>query len=171
MLRGFIPNYINDLKNNVLAIALGLDINQLSTSLNNIWSDLQTPNYQCQPLANIQSSIKQSSNSIAMLGMSASMANGVKGLSFALLDYTMANKNNVPELESLDALLTLSADNPALLFNTVKMFLPELQQLTLTADGDTIELSPILPMAKQLNIAPKLAIKGKHLVIYNGELG
>lgn len=171
MLRGFIPNYINDLKNNVLAMGFGLDINQLSASLNNIWSDLQTPNYQCLPLANIQSNIRQSGNSIAMLGMSASMANGVQGLSFALLDYTMSTTKNLPQLESLDALLTLSANNPALLFNTAKMFVPELQKITLAADGDAIELTPILPIAQQLNIAPKLAIKGKHLVIYNGEQG
>tara|TARA_R110001583_G_scaffold10698_7_gene49160 strand:- start:9040 stop:10761 length:1722 start_codon:yes stop_codon:yes gene_type:complete len=171
LLRGFIPNYVNDLKNNVLAVGFGLDINQLSSSLNNIWSDLQTPNYQCQPLAQIQSSIKQSGDSIAMVGMSASMANGVQGVSFGLLDYTMSNSNNEPKLDSLDALLTLSAENPALLFNTVKMFLPELQQITLTPEGEVVELSHILPIPKALNIAPKLAIKGKHLVIYNGELG
>jgi hypothetical protein len=171
MLRGFIPNYVNDLKNNVLAVGLGLDINQLSASLNNIWSDLQTPTYQCQPLASIQSSIKQSSDSIGMIGMSASMANGVQGVSFGLLDYSISNANNTPQLDSLDALITLSAENPALLFNTVKMFLPELQQITLEAEGDAVELNNILPIPSELNISPKLAIKGKHIVIYNGEKG
>jgi len=170
-IRGFVPNYINDIENNVFATALGLDVNQFANSLNDIWSDLQTPSYTCQPLADIQATISQSGESIGMVGMSASMANGVQGLSLGLLDYAITDLETSPKLESLDALFTISAENPEQLFNSVKMFLPELQQIQLKADGEAVDLSTMLPIPSAINVAPKLAIKGKHLVIYNGEKG
>lgn len=70
-------------------------------------------------------------------------------------------------LESLDALLSYSADNPLALFNSLKMFSPDLQRLQPPADGSPVDLSELIP--KGLNISPKMAIKGKNLVIYNGE--
>ncbi|MCP4325585.1 MAG: hypothetical protein GY787_27840, partial [Alteromonadales bacterium] len=170
-IRGFVPNYINDIENNVFATALGLDVNQFANSLNDIWSDLQTPSYSCQPLADIQATISQSGESISMVGMSASMANGVQGISLGLLDYAITDLETSPKLESLDALFTISAENPEQLFNSVKMFLPELQQIQLTTDGEAVDLSNMLPIPSEINVAPKLAIKGKHLVIYNGEKG
>lgn len=170
-IRGFIPSYVDDIKNNVFATGLGLDVNQLGNTLNSIWSDLQTPNYTCQPLAEIQASIKQSGDSIGMVGMSASMANGVQGVSLGLLDYTISKIEQSPKLDSLDALITLSAENPEQLFNSVKMFLPELQQVQLTTDGEAVELNTLVPIPSELNITPKLVIKGKHIVIYNGEKG
>ncbi len=171
LIRGYIPKYTADVEHNVFAMGLGLDINQLAGSLNDIWSDLQTPSYSCQPLAELQAQISQSGESIGMLGMSASIANGVKGFSIAVLDYTISQLNDDPVLESLDALFTLSADNPQQIFNSVKMFSPELQQIQLSDDSEPIELATIFPIPAQLNLTPKLAIKGKHLVIYNGEKG
>jgi hypothetical protein len=170
-IRGFIPSYVGDIDNNVFATGLGLDVNQIGNTLNNIWSDLQTPNYTCQPLAEIQAMITKSGDSIGMVGMGASMANGVQGIGLGVLDYTISTINKSSKLDSLDALLTISAAQPEQLFNSVKMFLPELQQIQLTTDGEAIALDSILPIPDELNISPKLAIKGKHLVIYNGEKG
>lgn len=170
-MRGFIPEYTNDINNNVFAMGLGFDVSKLATSLNDIWSDLQTPNYTCQPLAEIQSQITQSGESLGMVGMSASMANGLQGLSIGLLDYAISNMDTTPRLDSLDALVTISAENPEQLFNSVKMFLPELQQVQLVTDGDAIEIGGLVSIPNELNIAPKLAIKGKHLVVYNGQKG
>ncbi|MCG6201261.1 hypothetical protein [Psychromonas antarctica] len=170
-LRGYIPEYTADIKNNVFAMGLGLDINQLGVALNDIWSDLQTPSYTCQPLAQLQQQISQSGESIGMIGMSANMASGVKGISMAVLDYTISQPKNDPMLESLDALLTLSADNPEQIFNSAKMFIPALQSVQLNSSSEAIDLGAIFPMPAQLKIDPKLAIKGNHLVIYNGEKG
>ncbi len=173
-LRGFIPQYTNNTNNtnnNVFSMGLGFDVSKLAGTLNDIWGDLQTPTYRCQPLAEIQAQITQSGESIGMVGMGANIANGVQGISIGVLDYTLSQLDKEPQLDSLDALFTLSAENPEQLFNSVKMFLPELQQIQLTTDGDVIELNTIMPIPSELNIAPKLAIKGKHLVIYNGEKG
>lgn len=169
-MRGYIPKYTADIEHNVFSLALGLDINQLAESLTDIWSDLQTPSYRCAPLAELQATITQSGESITMLSMGTAMANGVQGISLALLDYTISRKEGHPSLDKLDAILTLSADDPQMLFNSIKMFTPKLQQIQLDK-GESVNLSEIFPIPKELNISPKLTIKGKHLIIYNGDKG
>ena len=171
-LRGFIPSYTQDFDNNIASASLGLNINELSGSLTTIWNDLQTPTYQCQPLATMQAQISQAGQSIGMLGMATNMAAGVKGISAALFDYEVSEDlNGKPLLASLDALISLHADNPETIFNSVKMFSPDLQQVQLTTDGNTIPLNEIVPIDPALNINPQIAIKGNHIVIYNGERG
>ncbi|MCW8994665.1 MAG: hypothetical protein OQK77_02500 [Psychromonas sp.] len=170
-IRGYIPKYTTDIKHNVVAMGIGLDVAQLAGSFTDIWHDLQTSNYTCQPLAALQSEISQLGSSIGILGMSAAMADGVKGISMAVQDYSITHANSSPALESLDALFTLSADNPEQIFNSIKMFSPELQQIQLRNNAEPIDLSAIYPLPAEIKLTPKLAIKGKHLVIYNGEKG
>ena len=170
-MRGYIPNYTQNFDNNVVATSIGIDISQLASSLTKIWGDLQKPTYQCEPLAQIQSEISASGQSLAMLGMSANMASGVKGISAAIFDYTMDANREQPKLDSFDALFAVHADNPAAIFNSIKMFSPELQQVRLIDNGPAISLKNIFPIPTQLNIDPKLALKGSHLVIYNGTKG
>ncbi|WP_026339293.1 hypothetical protein [Psychromonas ossibalaenae] len=170
-IRGYIPEYTADVENNVFAMGLGIDVSLLAGSLTDIWSDLQTPTYTCAPLAELQAEISQSGESIGMLSMGANVANGVKGISTAVLDYTISQINGDPMIENLDALFSVSSDNPELLFNSMKMFSPEFQHIQLSSTSQPIELGGIFPIPAQLNIAPKLAIKGNHLVIYNGEKG
>ena len=170
-MRGYIPNYTQNFDNHVVATSIGLDISQLAGSLTNIWSDLQKPTYQCQPLATIQSQISANGQSLAMLSMSANMASGVKGISAAIFDYTMDTIDVQPKLDSFDALFAVHANNPAAIFNSIKMFSPELQQVQLIDNGPAISLKNIFPMPTELNIDPKLALKGDHLVIYKGAKG
>lgn len=169
-IRGFIPAYTNDINSNVLAMGLGFDVSKLSTALSAVWSDLQKPSYTCQPLANIQGQVSQLGSSIGMVSMGANMLNGLQGISVGLLDYTISPTES-SQLESLDALLTISAEDPAQLFNSAKMFLPALQQVQLMPDGKAVDLSDVLPIPSELNFAPKAVIKGKHLIIYNGDKG
>lgn len=169
-LRGFIPNYINDIENNVFAMGLGLDVSELGNVVNTIWSDLQTPNYTCPALADLQMEISQAGQSIGMIGMGTAMANGVKGLGFAILDYQINQAQEQVTLDSLDALITVSAEDPLQIFNSLKMFNPQLQQIELN-DNDVVDLTQFFPLPTELNLSPKLAIKGKNLVIYNGDKG
>lgn len=170
-MRGYIPNYTQNFDNNVVATSLGLDIAQLSSSLTSIWTDLQTPSYQCLPLAEIQAQISEGGQSLAMVGMSANMAAGVKGVSAAVFDYSVSQIDEQPQLDSFDALIAIHADSPETIFNSVKMFSPELQQVALTNNGPAISLNEIFPIPAELNLDPKLAIKGKHLIIFNGNKG
>ena len=170
-IRGYIPEYTANIENNVFTMGLGLNINQLTSSLTSIWHDLQTPSYSCRPLAQLQNQIAKSGESIGMLGMAASMANGIKGASIGILDYTMSSINNEPALKSLDALFTLSADDPQQIFNSIQMFSPELQQIQLGANSDPVNLNTIYPVPSELNLDPKLIIKDQHIVVYNGDKG
>lgn len=170
-LRGFIPSYVKNFENSAVAASIGLDVSQLSSSLTAIWTDLQTPMYQCLPLADMQAQISDAGESLAMIGMSANVASGVKGISAAIFDYTIDQKNNQPTLEKLDALIALHADDAETIFNSIKMFSPDLQQVQLTSNGPSISLNDIFPIPAELNFDPKLAIKGKHLLIYSGKKG
>jgi hypothetical protein len=170
-LRGFIPSYVKDSDNTAASASVGLDVGNLASALTSIWDDLQTPTFQCAPLASIQSNISESGQSIGMVGMSTNMAAGVKGLSAALFDYNISKEADTqePQLTSLDALIALHADNPEAIFNSIKLFIPQLQQVQLTNNGPEISLDTLYPIDPALNIAPKLAIKGNHLMIYNGD--
>lgn len=167
-LRGYIPQYTQNIQNNVFALGFGVDINQLTSATATILADLKTPNYQCAPLQGMQDSLQQKGQSYSMMmGMAGGIANGLKGFSFAVLDYSLSQNGNKKVLDSIDALLSYSADNPLTLFNSLQMFSPDLQRLQPPVDGSAVDLSEFIPQG--VNISPKMAIKGKHLVIYNGE--
>ncbi|MCK8044399.1 hypothetical protein MSG37_05845 [Shewanella sp. 1CM18E] len=168
-LRGFLPAYTQDVDNSVFNIGLGIDVTQMVPSLTAIWDDMLTPEYQCAALASMQ--MQMSQQSPAMLGMFTGMANGVKGVGVSLIDYKISDDVNSPQLESLDAVVSLSADNPAMLFNMAKSFVPEMASIQLSENGDAIDLKTILPIPPEMNISPKLALKGKHLVLFSGDKG
>lgn len=168
-MRGFIPAHLNDVDSTIFAIGLGLDINQVAPSLTAVWDELQQPMLTCAPLVELQAELGQ--QNLAMLGMVAGMANGVKGVSVSLLDYKMSSPQQEPQLESLDALVGLSADNPSMLFNMVKAFVPMLAEVELAENGAATDLSPLLMLPPELGIKPMLAIKGQHLVVYSGDKG
>ncbi|MBW0280312.1 MAG: hypothetical protein LRY75_21810 [Shewanella xiamenensis] len=168
-MRGFIPTHLADINSTIFSMGLGIDVNEVAPSLTAIWDDLQKPQLTCAPLAELQAELSQQSP--AMLGMFTGMANGVKGLSVSLLDYKMSSQDQEPKLESLDALISLTADNPSMLFNMVKPFAPMLAELQVADNGEPTDLSPLLMLPPELNIKPMLAIKGQHLVVYSGDKG
>ncbi|MGB5444226.1 MAG: hypothetical protein WBM99_01860 [Psychromonas sp.] len=167
-LRGHIPQYAQDIKNNILALGFAVDANQLSTAAATILTELQTPDYQCQPLQEMQYSLQEGQNYLSMLSMASGMANGLKGISFAVMDYSVSKNGDNQSLDSLDALISYSADNPTILFNSLQMFIPALQRIQLPVDGSAVDLSASDLLPYGLNIQPKIAVRGKHLVIYNG---
>ncbi|MCH7424840.1 hypothetical protein [Shewanella sp. MM_2022_3] len=168
-MRGFIPAHLADINSTIFSMGLGIDVNEVAPSLTAIWDDLQKPQLTCAPLAELQAELSQQSP--AMLGMFTGMANGVKGLSVSLLDYKMSSQDQEPKLESLDALISLTADNPSMLFNMVKPFAPMLAELQVADNGEPTDLSPLLMLPPELNIKPMLAIKGQYLVVYSGDKG
>jgi hypothetical protein len=166
-LTGFIPSYVKDIDNTVFAMGIGLDVAQVSPAINAIWNDLQQPSYQCQPLQQIQHSISQQNP--AMLGMMASMANGVKGLGFSVLDYSLDETKTEPALKDLDALVSLSADDPRALFNMVAAFKPELSQIKLPENNTVVELASLMPLPPVPGVNVKLLITDDHMIIFTGD--
>ena len=171
-LRGFIPNYAQDFENSIASTSLGLDVSHLSSALTTIWNDLQSPVYQCEPLATAQASLKEAGQSIGMLGLATNMASGVKGISAGVFGYQLSEDlDGKPALESLDSVVALHVENPETFFNSIKLFSPELQQVQLTSGGEAVSLNEIIPIDPALNLDLKAIIRGDHLIIYNGEKG
>lgn len=170
-MRGFIPDYVKNSRDSVFSMGLGIELNQLVPSLTAVWGEMLQPQYQCQVLQEFQQ--EMSGQNPAMLGMFTGMGNGVRGVSAALLDYKfterVAGAQGEPSLESVDAIISLSADNPSILFNMVKPFVPELANIQLPQDGSPVDLAHLLPLPPEYGISPKLALKGKHLVLYTGD--
>ena len=166
-LTGFIPEYVNDLNNTVLALGIGIDISSLSPALSSIWHELQQPNYTCPPLQKMQSAIQQ--NNPVMLGVMTAMANGIKGISGAVIDYSLDESQTEVAIKSLDAIISLSASDPRTLFNIIATFRPELADVKLPANGKIVELSSLIPLAPLPGINPKLIMHKEHMVIFNGD--
>jgi len=166
-LTGFIPEYVSDLNNTVLALGIGIDISSLAPAISNIWTELQQPNYTCPPLQQMQSAVKQ--NNPIMLGMMTAMANGIKGVSGAVIDYSLDESQAEVAIKNLDALISLSASDPRTLFNIIATFRPELADVKLPANGKVVELSSLIPLAPLPGTNPKLIMHKEHMVIFNGD--
>ena len=164
---GFIPEYVNDLNNTVLALGIGLDVGSLAPAISRVWNELQQPQYSCPPLQQAQSAIRQ--NNPAMLGVMTAMASGIKGVSGAVMDYSLDENKSEVVLKSLDAIISLSANDPRALFNIIATFRPELANVKLPANGNAVELSSLLPITPLPGINPKLIMHKEHMIIFNGD--
>jgi len=166
-LRGFIPQSQN-VKNSALFVGMGIDINQLTPAVTQILTDLQSVQYQCQPLAEFQQQLTQA-NPAMMVGMASGFVNGLKGISFTLFDYQMAMGDYAEELTQLDAAITVSADNPSALVQNAAMMMPELASIQLPSDGTPVALpEEFSGMVGEVGTV-YAATKGQHLTIYTGE--
>ena len=168
-MRGFIPEYIRNNNDSVFSMGLGIDVSQLVPALTSIWDDMLTPQYQCVVLQEVQE--EMSGQSPAMLGMFTGMVNGVKGVAVSLIGYKFSDDQDNPALDSLDAIISLSTENPSMLFNMLKPFAPELADIQLADGGEAVDLSYLLPLPPEFAIKPMMAVKGDHLVIYTGKVG
>jgi len=162
-LRGFIPMHVNTMSKHILDIGLGLDVDQLMPFVTQLSADIQKQNYTCPPLQEMQRNL--AGPSLMGLGMMTGMVAGVKGVSASVMDLdAQIGSGMMPNINSLDALITITATDPAKLLSVAKQFLP-VQALDVPADGTPVDLPFPVPMLK----APvKLAIKGSHLTAYTG---
>lgn len=165
-LRGFIPDYVSAHGKSAFSMGLAVDNDNLVSALSDIWTELQTPDYQCEPLAQMQAQLAQQSP--AMLGMFTGMAPGVKGISAAILDFELdsASTATEPKVKQLDAIVSVTALKPETLFNNLKGFAPMFANVTLVENGEPVDLSTLLPIPPEFGIKPMLAIKGQNIVLY-----
>jgi len=166
-IRGFLPDFTQSAEQKMLSLALGVDVAKVSPALTNIWTEFTEAKYSCQPLVDMQQEAKQ--NNPMMLTMMTSMATGVKGVSASLLDLQLSQQQGEPQFDKLDALVTVSANNPIALFNSVKGFYAPLMEVSLPADGSSIMLGEYLDLPFGLAKSIQLAAKGEHLVLFKGE--
>ena len=166
-LQGFIPAGLGDITAStpMLSLGLGLDVGQLSASVGKIWDTLTTTQYQCAPLVEWQTSLKQN-NPMPML-MMAGMAAGVQGVSLQVNQLEFDAVQQVPK--TADALFVLSASNVKQLFDSVKALQPGLATVELPAAGETIALADKIPELAMLGIKPSLMASEHHLMIFSGD--
>ncbi len=162
-LRGFIPGFVADNKDSLMSLGLALNSDDAVSGLTDVWSDLQTPAYQCEPLAQTQRRLSQQSP--AMLGMVTGMTSGLKGIATSILGLELETTQGL-SVRQLDALVSVSAEKPEQLFNTLKTFVPMLADVELKPNGEPVDLTTLLPIPAQVKVKPMLALKGQHLVIY-----
>lgn len=159
-LPGSLPGYAGDGSDKLLALAFGLDVNQLAPVATALWTQLTNADFECQQLVALQEQAK--STNPAMLGMASGMAQGVKGLGAAL--YSLEADPTSPAGVTGSALVSLSAENPQTVASLITTSVPGMSGLSIPATGEAVQVPVPLP-------TPPLyaAIKGKHLVVYTGE--
>ncbi len=164
-LRGFIPQQLVD-RSNVFSMALGLDIQQVAPSLMAMWSHMTATPAECTVLKDIQSDIAQ--NNPAMAAMAAGFVQGFKGLSVSIQDMTfkLDETTELQEIEQVDALITLSADDVQMLYNNAAAAQPNLSQMQFPQDGETVAFPLPIPTSVQLD--SKLSRFGNHLGLSTG---
>ncbi|MBC5830330.1 hypothetical protein [Vibrio metschnikovii] len=166
-IRGFLPE-VTDPTERIFSIGLGLDVSKLATSVGSIWNDLRQPSYSCGLLADFQQSLGDE-NPATMLSLGASMLSSVKGMHFALNDLTLDTEHPFgPQWDKLDFLFTLSANQPENLLLSAQMFVPELAQLTLEANGEPIDLSTLVRAETGMQTPLFARLNDKHLALYSG---
>ena len=165
-LRGFIaPQQPLSLQTSMLQLGLGLNISQLLPAVSELWSATSNASFECAPLVDMQTAMKQS-NPLAALAM-AGMAGSVQGVSLSLNQLSTDPATGMPA--ALDALFSVSADNAHSLLQSLLMFYPPLADITFPEVGEAMELNELFPMAAAFGLAPTLMITEEHAMIYQGE--
>lgn len=169
-LRGFIPAVLDTPSRALLSLALGLNVDALFPFIKKVTADITATPYSCEPLKKMQMAISENQQSPA-IAMASMMLSGVKGLSISLLDidFTANDAGETPKIKSLDALITLSSNDPSgLLDKALAMAPAPYNTLQVTADGQAIDFPIPMPMQLPPELQTKIAIKGQHIVIYIG---
>lgn len=171
LLRGVVPTSQSS-SEAMVSVGLGITVDKLAQAVGQFSQLLASMNYQCSRLSGLND-LAKSDLSAASMGvvMFGGLARGVQGLAFNVFDVEVAAKGSPEPLKNVDTAIAVSAADPALLVQTLKM-MPQLGMLSeLPLDGTELVLNPLLPIPVPENIQIKAAIKGKNIVIYSGEKG
>jgi hypothetical protein len=169
-LRGFVPQTLRDkFEDSVFSFALGTNVQELPVSVMSIFNRLQSATVTCAPLLEMQQQMSAGQQGIASIGMATGMVNGLQGLSMSIMDigFELDEATETENITKLDALLTISATNPEMLFNNAASFLPPLQQAGYPADGELKDFA--LPMPVPFPLVTKMGRHGSHLGLTSGE--
>jgi len=170
-LRGFIPEHLHKIESRpALGFGFGFNIDALTPVVSQMFTEFTQKDYQCQLLAQMKQGLT-GSNPVLALGMMTGMAAGLQGISATILDIDAAinpeEKSAMPDIRSLDAIITLSATDPQRLLLMAANFQQGMPPIQLPADGTPIDFPIPLPTSDLGSV--KLALKGNHIVAYIGD--
>jgi hypothetical protein len=162
-LNGHLPNYSLSPKDVLLSAALGLNMSALVPVISQLRRQVLSAHFDCQELVEIQGELI--SVDLSMLMVAAAVGQGVSGIGGAIYDIDLSAiaRGNF----AIDTLISVSTEHPELLSNLASL-LPQLEGVEVPSDSSSIALNlPNLPAG----LNPKLAHKGKHIVIFDGSFG
>jgi hypothetical protein len=167
-LRGFIPDYGKD-SASLFKVAIGLNVDELAPVTTELWNRASQAPFTCTALKDMQNSLKMTNPS--MLAMGTAMVQGLQGVSVDLQELKLkANEANMPAVEKLSFVATVSSKQPQQLWGMLSMAAPELAaQVQLPADGQSVDL-PVPPIV-QLPGKVKLGLYGQHITVFSGDQG
>jgi hypothetical protein len=121
----------------------------------------------CEPLLALQAEMQQNNptGAFAMAGV----ANGFYGVAAAIneFEFDMSGEGAT----SLDAVVSVSAENIQALYASLQTFVPFLAQQPLPAEGEVLNMADVVPMLSQFGIEVFAKASDEHLVLYAGEAG
>ena len=168
--RGFVPQHTRSANNKMMSFAYGVDVQKVAPLLNTLWTRFTKAEFNCEHLLMAQEQAK--ANNPMAVAMMTGMAGSLKGISVSLQGFSLSeDANGQPSFDNLDAIVSVSADDAAGLFNTLKSFAPPLANVELPEDGSEIVVNDMIPSPVPLKSDIKLALKGKHLTLFTGEQG
>ncbi|MCJ8324505.1 MAG: hypothetical protein HRU29_06410 [Rhizobiales bacterium] len=166
-MRGYIPHSISNVADKIFSFALGINVDKLPTALINMWADVMQTSYKCESLIEMQTNLAEANP--AILGAFTGMAQGIMGISLDVYKADLDEASAQPKLKTLDALLSLAAQNPAGQLAMASLLAPGLALLALPEDGTPVDLNDYMIEADELGGITKIAAVGQHLNIFQGE--
>ena len=163
-LRGHIPPPVMDSSAKpMLVTALGLDVSSVGSVLGALQRRFVQAAFQCEWLVKAQQQIAKRNPAVA--SMATSLFGSIKGISLSLFDLrTAPDGNGGTKLQSADALLTVSAEQPARLIGLLKAMQPQLLgNIDIPANGTAVPLQ--LP---GVAAGASARIIGNNIALYDG---
>ena len=166
--RGFVPKHTTGLDGQVLSVAYGVDVAKVMPLANTLTGAIKSAEFNCGPIVALQNEMQDVST--AGLAMMSGFANGVQGMSVSVQDaaFTIDDYQG-PQIDKLDAIVTLSATDAHGLYSIAQGFVPPLANIKLPANGDAVLINEYIPSPVPLNFDIKMALKGNHIVIFTGD--
>jgi hypothetical protein len=161
-LNGHIPSYALSSKDVLLSAALGVDMATLMPVISQLRRQALSAHFDCQDLIAMQAELMSADLSVLMVAAAAGQ--GISGVSAAIYDMdlsAMTNGNFV-----IDAIVSVTTEYPELLSNLVS-FVPQLEGIEVPTDGSNVAIELA---ALPIGLSPKMAQKGKHVVIFDGPM-
>lgn len=163
-LRGHISNNIAK-DDFVMSMGLGLDMDQVVPVITTVWESLTKEDFTCPPLVEMQKGLRESNP--MMLGMMSGMVAGIKGAGFSVVEMDESALSNVERnpmafMENSQILVTITAEKPQNLLQSLGMYAPELAQMNLEDGGEP----QVLPMG--MGSEAKIALRGHDLILMLG---
>ena len=164
-LRGHISDNVSN-DDFAMSFGIGLDMDQMVPVITTVWESLTKEDFSCPPLAEMQAGLRQSNP--MMLGMMSGMVAGIKGVGFSVVDVNEDALSNVERnpmafMQDGQFMVTVTAEKPQNLLQSLGMYAPELAQMKLEDGGEP----QVLPAG--MGAETKIALRGHDLVLMMGQ--